>query len=190
MKPFQSGRFFTSALTTEELPTQKFPEMAIVGRSNVGKSSLINALFQNKTLAKTSSTPGKTQRINFFLADERYFLVDLPGYGYSKAPKEAVRLWSQAIDHYLNSRKLKRILLLIDIRRDLTQEDHDFFQWASSQQIPLLVIFTKRDKLSATEAPVREACLKQQLPEGMDSMTFSSRVLDDRKRLIQRLSWD
>jgi len=145
---FNTATFLTSAL--EEFPQLKMPEMAIVGRSNVGKSSLINVLF-GKKIAKTSSTPGKTQRINFFRIDEEALLVDLPGYGYSKAPKAEVDTWSQAIDAYLNNRKqLQLILLLIDSRREIALDDQKIMDWAKAKEIPLLVIRTKADKIKTS----------------------------------------
>lgn len=150
------ARYLLSTLT--EYPTLKdprgklLPEIAILGRSNVGKSSLINHLFNQKKLAKTSSTPGKTRLLNFFLVDDSFILVDLPGYGFAKAPKEEIEKWSQAIDHYLNERPtLKLIFLLIDSRRDFNKEDLAIMNWAENKKIPLLLIFTKTDKLSPSE---------------------------------------
>ena len=152
---FQQAHFLCSALNTSELPSLKgpngeaLPEIALVGRSNAGKSSFLNALLQSKSIAKTSSTPGKTQRINFFLVDEFFLLVDLPGYGYAKAPKRQIASWSCAIDNYLNHRShLKALLLMLDIRRNPSQEDLALIAWALSKDISLFAIFTKSDKLS------------------------------------------
>ncbi len=157
------AQFLLSTLT--EFPKIKdprgkiLPEIAIAGRSNVGKSSLINHLFNQKKLAKTSATPGKTQLLNFFLIDERFILVDLPGYGFAKAPLEAIQKWSKAIDAYLNERaSLKLILLLVDGRKSFSKEDHVLLKWASEKKVPLLLIFTKTDKLSISE---RDALLKK-----------------------------
>jgi len=150
------ARFLLSTLT--EFPTLKdprgniLPEMALAGRSNVGKSSLINHLLNQKKLAKTSATPGKTQLLNFFLVEEKFILVDLPGYGFAKAPLEEMEKWSEAIDAYVNHRpSLKLILLLVDCRRDFSQEDLSLMEWSSHKKIPLLLIFTKTDKLSSSE---------------------------------------
>jgi GTP-binding protein len=150
------ARFLLSTLT--EYPTLKdpkgnlLPEIALVGRSNVGKSSLINHLFGQKNLAKTSATPGKTRLLNFFLVDEKFLLVDLPGYGFAKAPKEEIEKWSHAIDTYINTRAMLRlIVLLVDSRRGFNKEDLVLMDWAEHKQIPLLLIFTKTDKLSAHE---------------------------------------
>lgn len=150
------ARFLLSTLT--EFPVLKdprgnlLPEIALVGRSNVGKSSLINHLLNQKKLAKTSSTPGKTRLINFFSIDEKFLLVDLPGYGFAKAPKHEIQTWSEAIDRYLNDREtLKLILLLIDSRREIGEEDRKIADWAESKNIPVLLVFTKTDKLSRSE---------------------------------------
>lgn len=156
--PFKSARFITSALLPNEWPSLKtpqgnpMPEIALIGRSNVGKSSLINALLKQKNLAKTSSTPGKTQRMQFFLIDDALLLADLPGYGYAKAPPEAIATWSEAIDTYLHTRStLKLLLLLLDSRRSPSPEDQQVLQWAQESSIPFLIILTKTDKLSPAE---------------------------------------
>lgn len=156
--PFKEAVFCCSAFKTDQLPTLKtllnepVSEIAIVGRSNVGKSSLINHLLNNRTLAKTSSKPGKTQSINFFLIDKELALVDLPGYGYAKVSKDMREEWGAFINTYLETRKnLKLILFLIDIRRTPTEEDCAFIQWAAFHKKPLIVIFTKTDKLKSHE---------------------------------------
>ncbi|MCB1081317.1 MAG: YihA family ribosome biogenesis GTP-binding protein [Chlamydiia bacterium] len=149
---FKSVQFVTSALKPEEWPVSDLPEVAIVGRSNVGKSSLINHLLQSKTVAKVSSTPGKTQRINYFLIDNTFHLVDLPGYGYAKTSKSLQKEWGQWMETYFLERPLRLVLFLIDSRREgLSLEDAQFLEWAKHHQIPLLVILTKGDKLSKRE---------------------------------------
>jgi GTP-binding protein len=186
---FEKGAFVTSALLPSEFPKRKLPEIALAGRSNVGKSSLINILFQTKTMAKTSSTPGKTQRINFFLVDDSFFLVDLPGYGYATAPKDEIRKWSQGIDDYLNqSERLRLILLLIDIRRHPSKEDCALAAWASSKKIPILAVFTKRDKLSDAEG---EKAMKENLlllPQVAGALSFSNRNSHERRNLIRTIN--
>lgn len=156
--PFSKAQFIKSAIALEQFPellTQSgaaMPEIAIVGRSNVGKSSLINHLLKDKGLARTSSTPGKTQLINFFTIDDLIALVDLPGYGFAKVAGNIKKEWSKAIQTYLEERKtLKLILFLVDSRRTPTEDDCAFIEWASFHQTPLLVVFTKIDKITESE---------------------------------------
>lgn len=152
---FTKAEFILSAARPEQAPDlldisgKKMMEIAIVGRSNVGKSSLLNHLVQNKKLAKVSSTPGKTQLINFFTIDDTFALVDLPGYGFAKVPKAMREEWGNLIQDYLQNRKpLSLILLLCDSRHAPTKEDIAFAQWATHFKRPLLLIFTKVDKLN------------------------------------------
>jgi GTP-binding protein len=156
--PFTQAQFVASAFDLRSFPKlitsggNPMPEIALAGRSNVGKSSLINHLLKNSTLAKTSSTPGKTQSINFFSIDDQVALVDLPGYGYAKVSKDVQTKWSGMIDHYLQNRSmLQLILLLIDSRRNPTDEDLALAKWASFHQKPILLVFTKADKMSEGE---------------------------------------
>lgn len=148
---FKKAVFLTSALKTDELPPLMLPEIAVVGRSNVGKSSLINHLLRTKSVAKVSSKPGKTQRINYFVIDDALLLVDLPGYGYAKTSKSLQEEWGIWIDKYLKKRELKLILFLLDSRRELTEEDRQFIEWARYKGMNLLLILTKGDKLSQSE---------------------------------------
>jgi GTP-binding protein len=192
------AQFLLSALRPDEFPHIKtaqgkaMPEIAFVGRSNVGKSSFINALVQTK-IAKTSSTPGKTQRINFFSIDDSFLFVDLPGYGFSKAPLAEVQNWSAAIDHYLNARpSLHLLFLLMDIRREPSKEDLMIAQWATAKQISLFLIFTKRDKLSrlAAEQSTQKNLSKMKEIPVLGSLAVSNSNLYERDSLIQRIqSW-
>jgi GTP-binding protein len=163
-----NAEFLLSTLT--EFPEKKspqgalLPELALAGRSNVGKSSLINNLLSRKRLARVSSTPGKTQLLNFFLIDDAFLLVDLPGYGFAKAPPEEQEKWSLAIDFYMQNRKtLGLILLLVDSRRDFNQQDLSLIRWSEKKKIPLLLIFTKTDKLSKHE----KMALSKKYPEAI-----------------------
>jgi len=160
--PFCQAQFIAAAFDEKSFPKMltsggnPMPEVAIVGRSNVGKSSLINHLLNNSTLAKTSSTPGKTQSINFFSIDEAIALVDLPGYGYAKVPKVLRKQWTSMIDFYLKNRPmLQLILFLIDSRREPTEEDCALAQWAAFHNKPMLLVFTKSDKMTDGEKKER-----------------------------------
>jgi GTP-binding protein len=193
---FAHGRFITSALKPDEFPMikasngQVLREIAFAGRSNAGKSSFINALLQTK-LAKTSSSPGKTQRINFFLIDESLLLVDLPGYGYAKAPIAEVENWSSAIDEYLNSSpSLRMIFLILDIRREPSHEDLLIAKWAASKHISLFVIFTKKDKLSAseTEKAIRLNLSKMEGITVVGTLAMSNNHFYERRMFIQMIN--
>jgi GTP-binding protein len=154
---FQKTQFLRAVVDPEHYPVlhkgkERLPEIAIVGRSNVGKSSLINHLTQIKALAKTSSVPGKTQTINFYSVDNRLCLVDLPGYGFSKVSHNIKKTWADSLETYLKLREeLKLVLLLIDLRREITVEDQGFIEWAVAHDKPLFFIFTKTDKLKQEE---------------------------------------
>jgi GTP-binding protein len=194
---FTHGKFLTSALKPDEFPKIKSPngqilnEIAFAGRSNAGKSSFINALLQTKGLAKTSSSPGKTQRINFFLIDDSLLLVDLPGYGYAKAPISEVKNWSSAIDEYLNSSPyLQMIFLILDIRREPSEEDLLIANWAASKHISLFVIFTKRDKLSDSEAEkaIRLNMAKMEGIPIVGSLAMSNNHFYERRQFIQMVN--
>lgn len=155
---FLRAEFIKSALHQADFPVlrtssgKEMAEIAVIGKSNVGKSSLINFLFNNGTLAKVSATPGKTQTLNFFTIDGKAVLVDLPGYGYSRVSKETKTLWASCIDRYFEARpELNGILQLIDIRRTPSEEDLAFIKWSSHHCKPILVLFTKSDKVSESE---------------------------------------
>lgn len=158
MIPFKTARFCFSSLS-EKLPEALFSkdgkplqEIAVVGRSNVGKSSLLNHLLQSKKLAKVSATPGKTQAINFFIIDEKISLVDLPGYGFAKVPKKMKQLWAKSIENYLKNRdQLKLLLILLDIRRIPSQEDVELINWSHYYDKPFVLVLTKYDKLKKNE---------------------------------------
>lgn len=144
----KSAKFIKSSTTVEQCPLSQLPEMAFIGRSNVGKSSLINMLTNNKKLAKTSGTPGKTQTINHFAINDNWLLVDLPGYGYAKVSKSTRNTFEGFISSYLINRKnLVCVFVLIDSRLEPQKIDLEFMDWLVEKQLPFNIIFTKADKL-------------------------------------------
>jgi GTP-binding protein len=148
----KSATFVVSNTEHKLCPSDGKPEFAFIGRSNVGKSSLINMLTGNKKLAKTSSTPGKTQLINHFEINEKWYLVDLPGYGYAKVSKSARSSFEKFISEYLLQRKtLVNTFVLIDSRLEPQKIDLEFMNWCGEKEIPFSMVFTKIDKLSSTE---------------------------------------
>jgi GTP-binding protein len=148
----QSAKFIKSSPDLKSCPDAGFPEYAFAGRSNVGKSSLLNLLINIKNLAKTSSTPGKTRLINHYLVNDNWYLVDLPGYGYARAGKKTRESFLTTIGDYLLHREnLACLFILIDCRHRPLKSDLEFIEWTGLNQIPLALIFTKTDKLSGTE---------------------------------------
>ncbi|WP_314081163.1 ribosome biogenesis GTP-binding protein YihA/YsxC [Capnocytophaga gingivalis] len=151
----KQATFVVSNTQVAKCPTHKLPEYAFIGRSNVGKSSLINMLTNHKGLAKTSSKPGKTQLINHFLINKEWYLVDLPGYGYAKVSKQSKKTFQQFItDYFKKRRELVCAFVLVDIRHDPQKIDLEFMQWLGENAIPFAIVFTKADKL--TEKQIQE----------------------------------
>ena len=148
----KKAQFVQSLSAFREFPGQGLPEIAMVGKSNVGKSSLINNLTQNSKLARTSSEPGKTRLVNLYLINEAFFLVDLPGYGFAKASKQEKDKWAGMIEGYLQgSKHLKRVFQLVDIRHAPTEDDQLMVEYLRHYDIPFTVIATKADKLSKAQ---------------------------------------
>jgi GTP-binding protein len=147
-----SAEFVKSATKPSEYPPENLPEIAIAGKSNVGKSSLINTLVNRKNLAKTSSSPGRTQTINFFRVNEKISLVDLPGYGYAKVSLRIRETWKPMVESYLQTREgIRMVVLILDARRGASPEDLTLLDWLDYHQIPSLIVLTKADKLSQLE---------------------------------------
>lgn len=148
----KQAEFIRSSQKVEECPEPSLPEYAFIGRSNVGKSTLINMITERKKLAKTSAAPGKTRLINHFLINEKWHLVDLPGYGYAKVSKTERNKFQQFIYKYIKSRStLACVFVLIDSRHDPQKNDLEFMQWLGKNQIPFAMVFTKVDKLSSSK---------------------------------------
>lgn len=147
-----SAKFVKSSSKVNECPDSGFPEFAFIGRSNVGKSSLINSLVNKKTLAQTSGRPGKTRLINHYVINDSWYLVDLPGYGYAGASKQARKGWGKMTEQYLLTRKsLVCTFVLIDIRIDPQKIDLAFIHWMGTKQLPFVLVFTKAEKMNSVK---------------------------------------
>ena len=170
-----SAEFVTSAVKPAQYPPVKYPEMAFAGRSNVGKSSLINTLVNRKHLVKTSSTPGRTQLINFFNINNNLTFVDLPGYGYAKVPAAVRKNWGPMIETYLSTRKtLKGVVVIMDIRRIPRQEEHDLIDWLKYFSITGILVLTKTDKLSKPKRLKQHIAIAQALAVDPDKLILFS----------------
>jgi len=166
-----SVEFVGSFEKLEQCPKTDLPEYAFIGRSNVGKSSLINMLLERKDIARISSTPGKTQTINYFLVNEKWYLVDLPGYGYARISKVKRKIWRKMIDHYIkNRRNLYCVFTLIDSRHKLQALDLEFINWLGEHGIPFSIAYTKIDKLKPHELEVNLEEIQAALLEEWDSL--------------------
>jgi len=166
------AEFITSAGNPEQFPAGDLPEIAFLGRSNVGKSSLINSLTGQRKLAFTSNTPGRTQTINFYRVDGKLNFVDLPGYGYARVPRQFVVEWKKLIDQYLDGRKtLTLSCLILDARRGWMEMDLDLKRWLEVHGRPYLVIAAKSDKLNQSD---QERGLRAIREEGVDPLPFSA----------------
>jgi len=162
----KSADFIVSNTDVSKCPSEPIPEYAFIGRSNVGKSSLINMLLQRKQLAKTSGRPGKTQLINHFKINKAWYLVDLPGYGYARVSKKAKKTFQKYItDYFLKRKQLLSAFVLVDIRHEPQPVDLDFMRWLGERQIPFGLIFTKADKLKPKAIEAQVAAYLQLLKE-------------------------
>ncbi len=173
---------------TSTLPENSLPEIAFAGKSNVGKSSLINGLMNRKSLARTSSQPGKTQTINFYNVNNQIFLVDLPGYGYTKAAKAVKEQWGKMVDRYLHrSGALKAVFLLVDIRHAPSDNDRMMYQWMASNGYDPIVIATKLDKIkrSQVQKQVKQIRIGLDLPAESRLIPFSATTKQGREEI-----WD
>ena len=171
MMEIKKAEFTLSAPMESMCPKDNKPEYAFIGRSNVGKSSLINMLTNNKKLAKTSATPGKTLLINHFIINNEWYLVDLPGYGFAKRSKKEVAKLEQMISGYILQREqLVNVFLLIDIRLEPQKIDLEFIQWLGLSSIPFSIVFTKADKLSASKVTQQVEAYKKVLLESWEEL--------------------
>ena len=171
---------------TSSLPENLYPEVAFAGKSNVGKSSLINGLLNRKSLARTSSQPGKTQTINFYYVNQSLYLVDLPGYGYAKASEEIRAKWGRMVENYLHkSKQLRAVFLLIDIRHAPSANDKQMYQWIVSQGYEPIIIATKLDKIKRSQVAKQLKLLKEELKllPGTKLLPFSAQTKQGREEI-------
>lgn len=172
-----SAEFVKSATLPSQYPEGVLPEIAFAGRSNVGKSSLINTITRKKNLARTSSTPGCTRLINFFTVNNQISLVDLPGYGYAKAPIVSKREWGPMIETYLMHREsLESVIVILDVRREPSEQDLTLIDWLRHYEIIPTIVLTKIDKVSRSQAKVRQRKIKELLGLNADPILFSART--------------
>lgn len=185
-----SAEFVTSAVNDKGYPPGGLSEVAFAGRSNVGKSSLINKLVNRRGLARTSGEPGRTQLINFFIINKTFHLVDLPGYGFARVPAQIRASWGKMIEGYLKERPyLRGVFMLVDIRREPSPLDLQMFGWLKTYHIPTVVVATKADKLSKNQTIKQLAVIKKGLPFTPDDrlITFSAQTGQGREDLLNIL---
>lgn len=187
---FTDVRFLISVHSLRQLPAPDFPEVAFAGRSNVGKSSLINTVIGRKGLVKTSARPGKTQGLNYFIVNESIYFVDLPGYGFARVARQVQAGWQQLITEYLLQREtLELVVVIVDLRHPLKKMDRELIDWLRYQKIPCLPVYTKADKLSKNKQVRNAKALDSAL--GItpgERLIFSSKSGQGREELQHRLA--
>jgi GTP-binding protein len=184
-----TAQFVTSAVKPAQYPAPEYPEVAFAGRSNVGKSSLINTLVNRKRLVKTSSTPGRTQLINFFTVNGCLSFVDLPGYGYAKVPAHIRKQWGPMVETYLSTRpNLKAVVLLMDIRRTPQLEELNFVDWLKQYHLQIVPVLTKCDKLSKTKQSKQRKNAAEALGVAAETfILFSAKTRQGREALWREI---
>ncbi len=187
---FKNASFIKSLTDVKEKPSGQLPEVLIVGKSNVGKSSLINALCERNRLAFTSSKPGHTKLLNYYNIDNAFYLVDAPGYGYAKGGVDLDRLFGEMMENYfVDNKELKLVLLLLDSRRELNENDKEILSYVQQENIPYYLVITKLDKVNQKEKSQLNKHLKEsEIPENIIFYTsiLEKRSLDNLKRAIEK----
>ena len=181
-----SAKCIISAVGPDQYPNTGYPEIVMVGRSNVGKSSLINSLCARRSLARTSNQPGKTQTINYFAINEQLYLVDLPGYGYAATSKEKRGEWGEFITNYLrDGERIALIVHLIDLRHEPMKNDKNASEWLMGLDIPYVIVGTKSDKITRSRRPAHVASIRKglMLPAYIPSLIYSSETGEGRDEL-------
>lgn len=187
--PYRSARYVISAHHLAQLPPDSGYEVAFAGRSNAGKSSAINTLTEQKSLARTSKTPGRTQQIVIFDLDEKRRIADLPGYGYAKVPAKLKAHWQQVMQRYFEQRKcLRGVVLVMDIRHPLKPFDEQMLAWCHASNLPCHALLTKADKLKRGPAQAALHQVRKALPPGASAQVFSSAKRDGLETLVSRLN--
>jgi len=184
-----SAKFICSAVTPGQYPPDDLPEVAFAGRSNVGKSSLINKILNRKKLVRTSKTPGRTQLLNFFEINELWRFVDLPGYGYARVPVEVQKRWRPMVESYLTTRvNLRGMVWLLDIRREVSKEDLHLWDWLQAKQVPVIIVVTKADKLSKNKRNKQAASIAKSLGrKAQELIQFSATSGEGKDEIWQAL---
>jgi len=185
-----SLEFIKSATQPAHYPEESLPEVAFVGRSNVGKSSLINTLVNRRRFAKTSATPGRTRLVNFFHVNKRFSLVDLPGYGYAKVPLEVRKSWGPIVERYLKGRQsLSCVVVILDVRRKPSEDDLMLIDWLAHYQKQMLFVLTKADKLSKNKILIQRRMIRESLQvDDADLITFSAKTGEGKERIWNALA--
>ena len=185
----RSAEFILSASSPWQFPPPTLPEIAFAGRSNVGKSTLINSLLNRKKLVKTSSTPGKTQLINFFNINDKFHFVDLPGYGFAKVPENVRKQWQRLIESYLQEREsLRNVVLIVDSRHGPTKQDRQLKEWLDYYERPVLIVASKVDKLKRGQIQKNLKIIRQDLALDTTPLAHSSLEKGRREEIWKNLN--
>ena len=183
-----NAKFIKSASKKDEFIIDELPQIAIVGRSNVGKSSLINLLTNNSKMAKTSSTPGRTRLVNYFNINNQFYLVDLPGYGYHKASKSIANAWDAVMnDYFVDNEKLKLVFVLLDCRIEPTELDKQMLDYLAEHEIPAVIILTKTDKISRSELFLNMSKISKEIRFNKDLIIATSALKKQGVDRIEKL---
>jgi GTP-binding protein len=186
----KSSDYAISAVNEKQYPQDRLPEIALAGRSNVGKSSLINSLLSRKNLARTSSQPGKTQTLNFYIINQNFYLVDVPGYGYAKVSQTQRQKFGEMIQEYLETREnLKGLIILIDSRHDPAQNDVLMYEYALTLNLPILIVCTKIDKVKKSQENKVLANLKKKLDLSYNKVSVLTYSAIQKRNVNEVWSW-